>query len=209
MLKAVGVEHESHLAVKLDERGDAMLRGAITQTIGCQIDRHNIPAGRLVKPAADTLKSLLLQLTASDETPTPLKEAAQQALGQITGQQLMLTSDKSAMFAHMTLFVPFMDDTGQQSAAIHIQSRKGKRGEVDASNCRLLFDLQMKVMGNTLLDVHVVNKIVSLNVHNDHPALAPLMEESKEEIATAMNKAGYQFISLKCSPYPHATCCGK
>ncbi|WP_437180183.1 hypothetical protein [Paenibacillus andongensis] len=203
MLKAVGVEHESHLAVKLDERADAILRGRNNTddqlpnliAIGSQQDDS-------VKPAADTLKSLLLQLTASDDTPAPLKEAAQQAIGQITGQQLMLTGDKSSMFAHMTLFVPFMDGTGQQSAAVHIQSRKGKRGEVDASNCRLLFDLQMKVMGNTLLDVHVVNKIVSLNIHNDHPALAPLMEESKEEITTAMNKAGYQFISLKCSPYP-------
>ena len=53
-----------------------------------------------------------------------------------------------------------------------------------------------------MLDVHVVNKIVSLNVHNDHPALAGLMESSKEEIAAAMNSVGYQFISLKCSPYP-------
>ncbi|GFZ83745.1 hypothetical protein GCM10008018_32050 [Paenibacillus marchantiophytorum] len=203
MLKAVGVEHEAHLAAKLDERVDPMLRGR-TQTD--DLLPNLIAAGNqqddTVKPAADTLKSLLLQLTASDDTPAPLKEAAQQAIGQITGQQLMLTGDKSAMFAHMTLFVPFMDGTGQQSAAIHIQSRKGKRGEVDASNCRLLFDLQMKVMGNTLLDVQVVNKIVSLNIHNDHPALAPLMEESKEEITAAMQKAGYQFISLKCSPYP-------
>lgn len=203
MLKAVGVEHESHLAVKLDERADAMLRGR--NNSDDQLPNLIAPASQQddsVKPAADTLKSLLLQLTTSDDTPAPLKEAAQQALGQITGQQLMLTGDKSSMFAHMTLFVPFMDGTGQQSAAIHIQSRKGKRGEVDSSNCRLLFDLQMKIMGNTLLDVHVVNKIVSLNIHNDHPALAPLMEESKEEITAAMNKAGYQFISLKCSPYP-------
>ncbi|KRF31959.1 hypothetical protein [Paenibacillus sp. Soil787] len=203
MLKAVGVEHESHLALKLDERADAILRGR--NNTDDQLPNLIATASQqddTVKPAADTLKSLLLQLTASDDTPAPLKGAAQQALGQITGQQLMLTGDKSSMFAHMTLFVPFMDGTGQQSAAIHIQSRKGKRGEVDASNCRLLFDLQMKVMGNTLLDVHVVNKIVSLNIHNDHPALAPLMEESKEEITAAMNKAGYQFISLKCSPYP-------
>ncbi|MBP1961130.1 hypothetical protein [Paenibacillus aceris] len=204
MLKAVGVEHEAHLVAKLDERGEALLRGRLQTddqlpslaSTASQQDDTAKPA------AAETLKSLLLQLTASDDTPAPLKEAAQQVVGQITGQQLMLTGDKSAMFAHMTLFVPFMDGTGQQSAAIHIQSRKGKRGEVDSSNCRLLFDLQMKVMGNTLVDVHVVNKIVSLTIHNDHPALAPMMEESKEEISAAMNKAGYQFISLKCSPYP-------
>ncbi|MBD0380376.1 hypothetical protein [Paenibacillus sedimenti] len=202
MLKAVGVEHEAHVA-RLDERMEAPLRpraGAddLLQSAIVQTDAQDDAA----KPAADNLKSLLLQLAASDDTPAPLKEAAQQAIHQITGQQLMLTGDKSSMFAHITLFIPFMDGTGQQSAAVHIQSQKGKRGEVDASNCRLLFDLQMKSMGNTLVDVHVVNKIVSLNIHNDHPAVALLMENSREEITAAMNNAGYQFFSLKCSPYP-------
>jgi hypothetical protein len=202
MLKAVGVEHESRL-VKLGERivSNFNQRNEIDDQLQSTIVSADSQDDS-IKPAADTLKSLLLQLTASDDTPAPLKEAAQQAIGQITGQQLMLTSDKSSMFAHLTLFIPFMDGTGQQSASVHIQSRKSSRGEVDASNCRLLFDLQMKAMGNTLLDVHVVNKIVSLNIHNDHPAIATLMENSKEEITAAMQKAGYQFFSLKCSPYP-------
>ncbi|CAN7466089.1 hypothetical protein LJR153_003171 [Paenibacillus sp. LjRoot153] len=205
MLKAVGVEHESHVAAKLDERGNAVPVRQQATDDSFSLIRTNTSEdqqGDIAKPATETLKSLLLQLTASDDTPAPLKEAAQQAVSQITGQQLMLTNDKNAMFTQMTMFVPFLDNTGQQTAAIHIQSRKGSRGEVDASNCRLLFDLQMKVMGNTLLDVQVVNKIVSLNIHNDHPALAGLMESSKDEIATAMNSVGYQFISLKCSPYP-------
>ncbi|KRE56599.1 hypothetical protein [Paenibacillus sp. Soil750] len=205
MLKAVGVEHESHVAAKLDERGNAVpVRQQATDDSFSLISTKSSDdqQGDSAKPATETLKSLLLQLTASDDTPAPLKEAAQQAVSQITGQQLMLTNDKNAMFTQMTMFVPFLDNTGQQTAAIHIQSRKGSRGEVDASNCRLLFDLQMKVMGNTLLDVQVVNKIVSLNIHNDHPALAGLMESSKDEIAAAMNSVGYQFISLKCSPYP-------
>ncbi|MEW9697741.1 hypothetical protein [Paenibacillus sp. SI8] len=203
MLKAVGVEHESHLA-KLDERVAAALRprnddvGEFLQPSTASGDAQD----DAVKPVADSLKSLLMQLSASDDVPAPLKEAAQQTIQQITGQQLMLTGDKNSMFAHVTLFIPFMDGTGQQSASVHIQSRKGNRGEVDANNCRLLFDLQMKAMGNTLLDVHVVNKIVSLNIHNDHPAVVALMENSKEEITAAMQKAGYQFFSLKCSSYP-------
>ncbi|NQX57411.1 hypothetical protein [Paenibacillus qinlingensis] len=206
MLKAVGVEHESHVAAKLDERGNAVpVRQQATDdsfSLNSSTNTSGDQQSDIAKPATETLKSLLLQLTASDDTPASLKEAAQQAVSQITGQQLMLTNDKNAMFTQMTMFVPFLDNTGQQTATIHIQSRKGSRGEVDASNCRLLFDLQMKVMGNTLLDVQVVNKIVSLNIHNDHPALAGLMESSKDEIAAAMNSVGYQFISLKCSPYP-------
>ncbi|WNR46626.1 hypothetical protein [Paenibacillus roseipurpureus] len=206
MLKAVGVEHESHLASKLSEgpaAGTAKIGpSSADDVMSFLANTVDQPAAEGEKPVGDNLKSLLLQLTASDDAPAPLKEAAQQAIGQITGQQLMLTNDKNAMFTQMTLFVPFLNQSGQQTAAIHIQSRKGSRGEVDANNCRLLFDLQMKMMGNTLLDVQVVNKIVSLNVHNDHPALAALMESSKDEIAAAMNAVGYQFISLKVSSYP-------
>ncbi|UJF35326.1 flagellar hook-length control protein FliK [Paenibacillus hexagrammi] len=203
MLKSVGVEHEHHLA-KLDDRSDALQRPRLQQDDQMLdlIARSEPQAGAEKPAAAETLKSLLLQLTASDDTPAPLKEAAQQAVQQVTGQQLMLSSDRASMFAHLTLFIPFMDNSGQQSAAVHIQSRKGKRGEVDANNCRLLFDLQMKSMGSTLVDVQVVNKIVSLHIHNDHPAVSALIEGSRQEIAASMNKAGYQFLSLKVSPFP-------
>jgi hypothetical protein len=204
LLKAVGVEHEHQLAKLVDKPETAATAAAdeLLSALTTQVDDADTDGP---KPAADTLKSLLLQLTASDDLPGPLKETAQQALQQVTGQQLLLTNDRGSLFSHVTLFIPFMDGTGQQSASIHIQSRKGKRGEVDADNCRLLFDLQMKEMGNTLVDVQVVNKIVSLHVHNDHPMLVPLMEGSREEISQALNKVGYQFFSLKTSPFPELT----
>jgi len=204
LLKAVGVEHEHQLA-KLAGRPDAgperQLKEALELPLSVQLGPGDA-SDDAARPAADSLKSLLLQLTSADDVPAALKDTAQQALQQVTGQQLLLTSDKTAMFSHMTLFIPFMDGSGQQSAAVHIQSRKGKRGEMDADNCRLLFDLQMKALGSTLVDVQVVNRIVSLHVHNDHPAVAELIEGSRDEVAAAMNKAGFQFLSLKCSPFP-------
>ncbi|UUZ95741.1 hypothetical protein LJK87_15740 [Paenibacillus sp. P25] len=73
---------------------------------------------------------------------------------------------------------------------------------MDASNCHLVFDLQMKSLGNTLLDVQVVNRIVSLHVRNDLPFTAELLESRKDEITEALASIGYQFLSMKCSPYP-------
>jgi hypothetical protein len=193
LLQSLGVEHEHQLA-KMPE----LLRAA-PEMLATAADSQSSIGSR---PDADTVKSILLQLAAADDLPAPLKETVQQALQQITGQQLLLSSDRNSMFSHITMFVPFMDGSGQQSASVHIQSRKGQRGEVDANNCRLLFDLQMKTIGNTLVDVQVMNKIVSLQVHNDLPALAQLIDGSREEIAESLHKAGYQFFSLKCLPYP-------
>jgi hypothetical protein len=137
--------------------------------------------------------------------PSAIKESTQQLVQQITGQQLLLTPDRTSMFSHITLMLPIPNQFGQPSSAVHIQSRKGARGELDSNNCRLLFDLRMNSIGNTLVDVHVVDRIVSLHVHNEHPIVAQLLESQRSEIESALQGIGYQFLSLKCSPYPEKT----
>ncbi len=57
-------------------------------------------------------------------------------------------------------------------------------------------------MGDTLVDVQVVNKIVSLQIHNDHPAATTVLESFREEISQGLQTGGYQLLSLKSGPYP-------
>ncbi|MFS0839375.1 hypothetical protein [Paenibacillus sp. 1P03SA] len=194
LLRAVGVDHESRL---LRQPGSAPHAGGAHMAAAGEGQ-----AAALKADGTETLKSLLLQLTAADDLPAPIRETAQQALQQITGQQLLLSPDRSGVFTHVTLFVPLLGADGQPTAAVHIQSRKGRRGELDAENCRLLFDLQMKSMGHTLVDVGVMNKMVSLQVFNDDPVIGELLNSSKEEIAAALDNLGYQFLSMKTGEYP-------
>ncbi|MEK3915397.1 hypothetical protein [Paenibacillus sp. FSL H7-0331] len=203
LIKAVGVEHEQAI-FKLPEKNglDSQLLSAASLS-----DRSSdlqAPAGTQQDSlkSVDTLKSALLMLVQSDDTPAALKETAQQAIQQITGQQLLLNTDRTSAFSNITMFIPIINANGEQTAAIHIQSRKGARGEIDANNCRLVFDLRMKALGDTMIDVQVVDRIVSLRVLNDQPFIQPLLESHREEIAASLSNIGYQFISLKCSPYP-------
>src|SRR5690606_20822770 len=63
--------------------------------------------------AHETLKGLLLQVMASDELPAPLQEAARQLVQQLTGQQLLLNTDRTAPFAHVTMFLPLIGPDGR------------------------------------------------------------------------------------------------
>ncbi|MVO99178.1 hypothetical protein [Paenibacillus lutrae] len=198
LLRAVGVDHESRLLKQLG--GSQAAAGAGLP--GGARAAGDMPLAAWKPEAAETLKSLLLQLSTADGLPASLRDSVQQAVQHITGQQLLMSQDKSGMFTHMTLFVPLLNAEGQPTAAIHIQSRKGKRGELDAENCRLLFDLDMKSLGSTLVDVQVMNRIVSLQVFNDMPFIGELLNNSREEVGEALGKLGYQFLSLKASPFP-------
>jgi hypothetical protein len=202
LIKAIGVEHENNI-FKLPDK--MVLDTALHSDGGILNSSDNqAPDAPIHDPlkSAETLKSALLQLVQADDIPTGLKETAQQAIQQITGQQLLLNSDRGSMFSNITMFVPIINAIGEQTAAIHIQSRKGPRGEIDVQNCRLVFDLRMKTIGDTMVDVQVVDRIVSLRILNDEPYIQQLLDSYREEISAGLSGIGYQFISLKCSPYP-------
>ncbi len=164
---------------------------------------HQTVNTEALEAAKDTVKGLILQLAADDRLPAALKEALQQTLQQITGQQLLLGSERGAPIAIMTMLVPVGEQgDGADHAAVQIQARKNKNGRFDSDNCRLIFDLQMNRLGNTIIDAAVVNRIVSLQIHNDHPLLSDLLEELRPDIDQALASIGYQFISIKHLPYP-------
>ncbi|WP_434751702.1 DNA ligase [Paenibacillus amylolyticus] len=182
VLKLLGAEHEQQA-----------VHGAAMQP----------RVGEVASPAnADTLKGLLLQLASSDSAPAALKDAATQAVQYLTGQQLLLTTDRGAAFAQMHWFIPITGPDGEQTASVQIQSRRGQRGELDASNCRLLFDLDMRSLGHTLVDVHVVNNIVSLRVLNDREEMGALLESGREVIHQSLDKLGYQLLTFRAEPWP-------
>ncbi|MGG0822759.1 flagellar hook-length control protein FliK [Paenibacillus turicensis] len=149
------------------------------------------------QPISDSVKGLLLQLADANELPAPLKEVIKQVVQQLTGQQLLLNTDRTTPFAQVTMFLPFFGPDGQQTAAVHIESRRGRKGELDPANCRLWFDLQMKALGQIMVDVQVADKKVLLKIFSEHDTAGEFLHARKAEIETALEATGYQLLSLK------------
>ncbi|MEK3699120.1 DNA ligase [Paenibacillus sp. FSL R10-2199] len=195
VLKLLGAEHEQQ-AVRGGVAAAAHGREAALPAAALQ------GASGGAEDAAGTLKGVLLQVLGSSEVPPAVKEAAGQLVQQLTGQQLLLNSDRTAPFAQVTMFLPLRGQDGQETASVHIQSRRGRKGELDAANCRLWFDLDMKQLGQTMVDVQVVDRIVSLKLHNNEPWVLELLEGRRADIKTAVESIGYQLSSLRTEPLP-------
>ncbi|MEK5027731.1 DNA ligase [Paenibacillus sp. FSL M7-1046] len=203
VLKLLGAEHEQQ-AVRggFAAGAEARLVTAAAGTREAALPLAALQGGAAAgEDAADTLKGVLLQVMSSDAPPA-VKEAAGQLVQQLTGQQLLLNTDRTAPFAQVTLFLPLRGEDGQETASVHIQSRRGRKGELDAANCRLWFDLDMKQLGQTLVDVQVVDRIVSLKVHNNDPWVLELLEDRREDVQSAVESIGYQLLSLRTEPLP-------
>ncbi|MHA6484418.1 hypothetical protein ACX1C1_21205 [Paenibacillus sp. strain BS8-2] len=179
--------------------GDGPLRNELSQTV----QANNAAAPASANAGSESLKSALMNLVNGSDVPPQIKETAQQLIQQITGQQLLLAPERNnSVFTHVTMFIPLKDASGEQTASVQIQTRRGRRGELDADNCRLLFSLTMGSIGDTLVDVQITDKIVSLQLWNDHPAIADLVETSREELSNRLGGVGYQLLSMRTKPLP-------
>jgi len=194
-LQWLGVGHERQVLLQPDAGPAAAAFGT---------ERSEESGGQDAAKAQETLKGALLALAGRDDVPAPLREAASSLAQQIAGQQLLLSPERqnTGMLSHMVFFVPLKGEDGDTTATIHVQTRRGRRGEWDADNCRLLFDLKMKHLGETLVDVSVVNKMVSLKIWNDRPWVADLIESARDEAQERLLSAGYQLLSLKSASLP-------
>lgn len=209
LLQWLGFGHERSLA-----SGDALTAQQTAARAGSAAGETPLPADALSRGLSnpwtmneargETLKSALLALAAREDAPPALREAAQTLAQHITGQQLLLAGDRGTLspYHFVTLFIPIMDKHGDTTAAVHVQTRTKQRGEWDADNVRLLFDLNMKHLGRTVADVQVVNRIVSMKVFNDDPWFRDLAERSREALASALQDIGYQLSALRTAPFP-------
>ncbi|WP_103105917.1 hypothetical protein [Brevibacillus reuszeri] len=152
----------------------------------------------------ESVKSLLLQISQAppQSVPHALREAADQMLQQVTGQQLMMLQPSNQALSQIVLQIPIRTDQGDDTAFVQIESKKKDGGQVDAENCRLFFHLELKSMGTTMIDVSIVNRIVNLQIFNDAPWVEPLISGMKDSFAVQLQDVGYHLSAMRVQPVP-------
>jgi hypothetical protein len=165
---------------------------------------HGFSDGQSAEALRETAKGLVMTLLAHEaQLPQALRDALQQTLQTLTGQQLLLAADRQAPVAVVTLSIPlFHPESGEQAATVHIHARRGKGETLDADNCRLLFDLNLERLGRLLMDVQVVDRMVAVRLLCDHPAAEALAENGRQEAEDALAGIGYRLVSLQSQPLP-------
>ncbi|MFT9847878.1 hypothetical protein [Aneurinibacillus sp. REN35] len=153
------------------------------------------------QPAVETAKSSLLQLlqhAKADLLPAQLREHMQQIVHQLTGQQLMMSGDTgSGAFVQVALQLPMPGQEDGENALIQIESRKQGDGEVDPENCRLFFYLSMQHMGETMLDVAIVNRILSVTLYNEKEGVEELVRALRPSLEENLAEQGYRLSGLR------------
>lgn len=140
-----------------------------------------------------TLKALLMKSEAL--IPPQGKEVAETLLQKITGFQLLSQDNGPVTSLYMQIPLPL----GQSTKDVTIQwsGKKTKNDQIDPAYCHILFYLRLDHLEDTVVDVRVQNRVVTIGVINDHPAIGALIGVKKPELQEALAQLNYRLTEVK------------
>ncbi|OLS35961.1 hypothetical protein BTR22_13300 [Alkalihalophilus pseudofirmus] len=147
------------------------------------------------------VKATLMQIARGEEEGTRLNQLANQALNNMTGQQLLSRSDQQANMQSLFFNLPMLLQNKVENLQVFVNSRN--EGEkVDWENCSLFFLMETPKMGEVGISLSAADRQLSVTLKNDGEAfeekMAPLVDQAVEKLsAIGYSIKGIQYSKLK------------
>ncbi|GGP12333.1 hypothetical protein [Oceanobacillus neutriphilus] len=148
------------------------------------------------------MKHLLLEMLQNNSGGTG-RENAQQVLHFLNGMQLNNIHD-SSYFVQVNIQIPSQKLGLSKDIDLHFEGKKTSDGNIDPEYCRIIFDLQLQSMKETIIDIHVQKKALSITVYNDQSTTPVLIDTFRPNLQEALEQINYQVASIVCKPYTEA-----
>lgn len=141
------------------------------------------------------LKALLIQAQ-QQSLPTKLKDKIDSLLHRITGQQLISVHQEGPI-AHHVVSMPLNLFGMDTDLTLQWEGKKQKNGMLNPDHCRVLFYLNLETLAETIIDVQIQNRIVSLHVINESQKPVNLIGALQPILKDALAELNYQLSSIK------------
>jgi hypothetical protein len=139
------------------------------------------------------LKLYLIQMT-KDFPTGEIKDIADKLLYKLNAQPLLSQQDSSVLtiVQQFPLFI-----LGNKSdVSIQWQGKEKKDGTIDSNYCRILFYLELETLKETLIDMQVQNRIISINIWNEREELKDIAAATLPVLKANLEKVDYQLSSV-------------
>ena len=169
----------------------------IIKTIGFSYENE---AFKLVKDGetadVDKLEALKPQLIRllSEEPPGSLRDVADRLLNKITGYQLL--SQEAGPIQQFVFQIPFTLLGKANDMTMQWSGRKNENGQIDPAFCRILFYLDLAHIKETVVDLHVQNRVISISIINEHEDLQKITQTFIPKLKQALEELNYHLSSI-------------
>lgn len=143
---------------------------------------------------AHQLKPQLHTLLQETNTTPQIKEAAEMLMTRMNGMQL--SSGENGHQHQLIMQVPLEFFGKKMDATLQWNGRMKENGKIDANYARVLFYLQMASMQETVIDMQVQNRVVTVTVFNENSEIQSLAEPLKVALKAGLAEKNYQLSGV-------------
>lgn len=172
MVRSLGLNHDSDLANSL-----VFKNGEHSQ----QEQQNN-------------MKAALMKLQQEEANPR-VAQQAEQALNNLTGQQLLSKADSPGTMQNMLFNLPLLLGGKPENLQVFVNS-KNEGEQVDWENCNLYFLIETKKLGDVGIMLSATERNLTITIKNDKPGFKEKMEPLADMAKEKLNEIGYNVNAL-------------
>lgn len=141
------------------------------------------------------LKPQLIQLLQSETLTLQTKEAVEQLVARMNAP-IIQTSQEQSLPQQIIMNVP-LDFLGKKiDATLQWSGKMTDDGKIDENYARILFYLKLETLKETIVDMQVQNRIVTLTIFNETPHLQQLATQFEERLKEGLEEHRYKLSGL-------------
>ncbi|RSL31405.1 hypothetical protein D7Z54_21355 [Salibacterium salarium] len=173
LMQQIGMQHEASIAQ--------------------QSTTSNQQTSLLSESAQEPLKQTLMQYM--NQLPTSVQDTAETLLHRITGQQL-LAQEQQGPLQQTAIQVPLALGNYHTDLTVQWEGRSQEDGSLHPDHCRIIFYLEMENLGETVADVQIQNRLVTVNIFNEKEKPDMMMELLQPFLKEKLAEQNYSLSSI-------------
>ena len=187
-----GAQSVVELAVDGKVMKDAMQ--SLFKTLGFNYEAELLNRNLDLARTMEMLKPQLVSLLQDSAVSPALRDAAEAVITRMNGP--LMQSGESGMNQQISMQLPLELLGKRIDATIQWSGRKKDDGKIDADFARILFYLELESIKETVVDMQVQNRVVSVTVFNDDNRLREIGSLLQEKLKVGLESVDYRLSGV-------------
>lgn len=194
MIQQIVTQADAHVQNSMDSKAMEHALKTVLKNLGVSYEATLSNKSADLQQIAHQLKPQLHTLLLETHISPQLKEATEMLMVRMNGMQL--ASGENGHQHQLIMQVPLEFFGKRMDATLQWNGRMKEDGKIDANYARILFYLQMESMKETVIDMQVQNRVVSVTVFNENDDIIPLAEPLKAALKIGLAEKEYQLSGV-------------
>ena len=177
-----------------------LVKNVIVQSLtqlGFQYENNiltNFPKMNMISELQGELKPILISLQQRNLS-TELNLRLKKMIQMVNGFQLQSREDGN--FQPLFFAMPYLYQEQYKNWYFYFQSNIKGNNKVDPTHCRILFLLDLPALSETMIDIFIQEKVISVSITNNFQNLEKIVEKSKRNLLKKLENDGFTLLKLK------------